>query len=131
VTLPAGTSRSTPTRALTGPKLLWMPRSCSRTSGAVGRPPCGPPTSSVVSGAEVLIPVSAGYEIPYCEQTLWPTAEQSADAWMNLSLMTVDFMFWAFTETGVSSTDLTAVLALESCVEPFASPDGGVCLARR
>ena len=50
---------------------------------------------------------------------------------MNLSLMTVDSMFWVFTETGVSSTDLTPTLAWLSWVVPLTSADGGVWPARR
>ena len=68
--------------------------------------------------------------MPLAWQTLWPTAEHSCEAEMNPSLMTVEFMFLAFTEMGVSSTDGTCLLDWESSVVAFTSDDGGVSPAR-
>ena len=49
-------------------------------------------------------PFSLCYPLmPAEEHTLAPTALHSADASMNLSLMTVEFMFCAVTQVGVSS----------------------------
>src|ERR1700730_9024847 len=73
---------------------------------------------------------AAAYEIPACEQTLAPTAPHSAVGSMNLSLITVDSMFVLLTESGVRSTDGTAVLVWVSWVLELTRLDGGVFLAR-
>src|SRR5215472_1906009 len=71
--------------------------------------------------------------MPYWAQTPAPTAEQSADADTNLSLITVDAMFEVSTHTGVSSTAgcWLPVTPLGGVVLPFTSALGGDWPARR
>ena len=56
---------------------------------------------------------------------------QSCDAGTNLSAITVDFMFFDVTHTGVSSTDGTWVCDVESRVLPLTSEAGGLTPALR
>ena len=55
----------------------------------------------------------------------------SCEAGIQLSLITVEFMFFVVTHFGVSRTDGTLTLAVESWVLPLTSADGGLTPARR
>ena len=56
---------------------------------------------------------------------------QSCEAGTKLSLITVAFMFFVVTHSGVSRTDGTLVLEVVSAVLPLTSDFGGVLPARR
>src|ERR1700730_11451461 len=117
VTWAAGTSRFTPVSACTGPKFLSMPRRDSRAPGS---------TAPVPEPSDI-------YEIPADVHIAAKAPAQSVALSTNLSLTTVDAMFWVVTHTGVSNTDGTSTLGVApvSFVVPFRSSAGGVWLARR
>ena len=78
------------------------------------------------------LPGGSGYLMPAAVQTLAPTAAQRSEALTKLSLMTVDSMFAALTQIGVSRTAGSVVAAfVGSVVVPLRSEVGGVAPARR
>src|SRR5437588_5074626 len=76
-------------------------------------------------------PTGCAQLIPLVEQALATAETHRSEAFTAPSFTTVDAMFWAVTQTGVSSTELTSALAVVSLVVPFRRVDGAVWPARR
>src|SRR5215211_2444626 len=112
-TSPGRTSRSTPSSAWTGPKLLLTP---SRASTAPSEFMVEGSFPSVeAGGARRRQPRPIRYLMPACLHADAYLAVQTWDAFQKPSLMTVSLMLSLVTATGVRITDGTFFFPLSTC----------------